>query len=79
MGATANVIKKLTNVMSAGKVLVAHRNTASLGLVDQTSMSSVDHIVEYDVLTDDIINGIHEWEAMLAMLAFWELNRQGKF
>ena len=31
--ATANVIKKLTNVMSAGKVLVAHRTTASLGLV----------------------------------------------
>ena len=25
--ATANVIKKLTNVMSAGKVLVAHRAT----------------------------------------------------
>ena len=31
--ATANAIKKLTNVMSAGKVLVAHRTTASLGLV----------------------------------------------
>ena len=31
--AMANVIKKLTNVMSAGKVLVAHRTTASPGLV----------------------------------------------
>ena len=35
--ATANVIKKLANVMSAGKVLVAHRTTASLGLVVRRS------------------------------------------